>query len=140
MSSICLQLRPCLQGRRGAWGRSGDKSGCGALARRVGVVSPVIVRAHIPEEVEGKLAGLLLAVELVALLSLPQLVSKGVAQFVLSHVLFQPMQALDDLGIRLKAGALRPLTAAPLVAALLMDPLKFSEHSMTTAKWKLDDV
>lgn len=69
-------------------------------------MSPVIVRAHIPKEVEGKLAGLLLAVELVALLSLPQLVSKGVAQFVLPHVLFQPMQALDDLGICLKAGPL----------------------------------
>ena len=83
----------------GGHGRDGENGG-------VLVTVPVIVRAHIPKEVEGKLASLLLAVELIALLSLPQLVSKGMAQFVLPHVLFQSMQALDDLGVCLKAGPL----------------------------------
>ena len=48
---------------------------------------PVKVGAHVPEEVEGQLACLLLAVELVALLGLPQLVCKAVPQLVLPHVL-----------------------------------------------------
>ncbi len=47
---------------------------------------PVKVGAHIPEEVEGQLARLLLAVELIALLGLPQLVCKAVPQLVLPHV------------------------------------------------------
>ena len=37
---------------------------------REGFAAPVVVRPHVPEEVEGKLAGLLLAVQLIALLSL----------------------------------------------------------------------
>lgn len=82
--------------------------------------APVVVGAHIPEEVEGELASLLLAVQLVTLLSLPQLVSKGVAQLVLTHVLLQAMQALDDLGICLEAGPLGPLVAARLTTALLL--------------------
>ena len=83
--------------------------------------APVVVKAHIPEEVEGELAGLLLAVELVTLLGLPQLVGKGVAQLVLAHVLLQAVQALDDLGVGLEAGALGPLAAAAcLTAALLL--------------------
>ena len=86
--------------------------------------TPVKVGAHIPEEVEGQLACLLLAVELVALLGLPQLVSKGVPQLVLPHVLLQPVQPLDDLGVCSKAAAPRPL-AAPLTAAaaLVLDLL-----------------
>lgn len=68
-------------------------------------VIPVKVRAHIPEEVEGQLACLLLAVQLIALLSLPQLVRKGVPQLVLPHVLLQAVQPADDLGISLEAGA-----------------------------------
>ena len=96
-----------------------------------GIAAPVIVRAHIPEEVEGKLARLLLAVELIALLSLPQLVSKGVAQLVLPHVLLQAVQALDDLGVRPKAGPLGPLAAAPLAAALLLHLLSIAAQVMT---------
>ena len=96
------------------------------------IAPPVIVRAHIPEEVEGKLASLLLAVELVALLGLPQLVSKGVAQLVLPHVLLQAVQALDDLGVGPKAGPLGPLAAAPLAAALLLHLLSIVPHVMTT--------
>lgn len=49
--------------------------------------APVKVGAHIPEEIEGQLACLLLAVELIALLGFPQLVCKAVAQLVLPHVL-----------------------------------------------------
>lgn len=105
--------------------------GCVCVGGGVWFAAPVIVRAHIPKEVKGKLASLLLAVELVALLSLPKLVSKGVAQFVLSHVLLQPMEALDDFGVRLKARSLGPLTAAPLVAAL---PLHFMYHLQTFSR------
>lgn len=93
--------------------------------------APVIVRAHIPEEVKGKLASLLLAVELIALLSLPQLVSKGVAQLVLPHVLLQAVQALDDLGVGPKAGPLGPLAAAPRAAALLLHFLSIAPNLMT---------
>ena len=82
-------------------------------------VIPVKVRAHIPKEVEGQLARLLLAVELIAILRLPQLVRKGVAQLVLAHVLLQTVQAPQHLGISFKAGAAGPLVAA-LAAALVL--------------------
>ena len=111
---------PCVGGGRGGEGRGGG-----------GFAAPVVVRAHIPEEVKGKLACLLLAVEFVALLSLSQLVSKGVAQLVLPHVLLQAVQALNDLGIRLEAGSLEPLAAATLVAALLLHFLSFAPDTVS---------
>lgn len=104
---------------------------CGDKGNASKSAAPVIVRAHIPEEVEGKLASLFFAVELIALLSLPQLVSKGVAQLVLPHVLLQAVQALDDLGVGLKAGRLGPLAAVPLAAALLLHFLCIAPHVMT---------
>lgn len=66
---------------------------------------PVKVGAHVPEQVEGQLASLLLAVELIALLGFPQLICKGVPQLVFPHVLLQLVQPADDLGVCLEAGA-----------------------------------
>ena len=53
------------------------------------------------------------------------------AQLVLPHVLLQAVQALDDLGVRLKAGSFEPLAAATLVAALLLHFLNIAPYTMS---------
>ena len=86
----------------------------------VQLVLPIKVGPDIPVHVEGQLACLPLAAELVILLGSPQLVSKSEFQLVLPHVTLQLVQPVQQLRVGSKSGR---LTGSRCVPHLLREAL-----------------